>query len=175
MNVFMGHIGPQAKLLFAAEPTADVGGNVAAAAVVGGHRHRAHIGGALGHVVDPPARLRHSALQARQALEQLYLLLVFKADVLLAGDGAPIDRVAAGRVQGETAHHEVLVVTDGGVAFAHGGIIFQHIAEQACLLILNQRFGEDRNSLWGVQQGRRVKLAHRRGVCLIPEAVFAGD
>ena len=115
----MGHIGPQAELLFTAEPAADIGGNVAAAPVVGGHRHRTHIGGTLGHVVDQPAGFRHTALQAGQAFEQLHLLLVFEADVLLAGDGAPIDLVTAGRVQRETAHHEVLVIADRGVAFAH--------------------------------------------------------
>ena len=37
------------------------------------------------------------------------LLLVFQADVLLAGDGAAIDFVAAGRIQGEAAHLKVFV------------------------------------------------------------------
>lgn len=99
VDVFVGQVGAQPELLFAAEPAADVGGHIAAAAIVGGDRDRAYVGGALGYVVDQPAGFADAALQAVQPLEQLHLLLVFQADVLLAGDVASVDPIAAGGVQ----------------------------------------------------------------------------
>lgn len=64
----MGQVGAQAELLFAAEPATDIGGQVAAAAVVGGYGHRTDIREPLGHVVDQATRLADAALQAGKAL-----------------------------------------------------------------------------------------------------------
>ena len=119
VEVFMGDVGAQAELLLAAKPAADIGGDVTTATIISGHRHRAHILGAFGHVVDHPAGLGNAALQTGQALEHFHLLLVFQRDVLLAGDGAPIDLVTAGRVQRKATHHEILVITDRRITVAH--------------------------------------------------------
>ena len=64
VDVFMGNVGPQAELLFAAEPAAHIGGDVTATAIVGRHRDRAHIGCPLGHVIDRATGLGDAALQA---------------------------------------------------------------------------------------------------------------
>ncbi|MNQ79987.1 hypothetical protein D3C85_949490 [compost metagenome] len=173
VDVFMGQVGPQSELLLAAEPAADVGGQVTAAAVIGGDRHRAYVGWALGHVVDQPTGLGSAALQAGKALEQLHLLLVFQADILLAGHGAAVDPVAAGRVQREAAHHEVLVVTDRRIAFPHRGVVPQHLAEQAGLLILDQGFVEHRNRRRGIEQGGRLDARDRGAVDPVAGTVFA--
>jgi len=114
-------------------------------------------------------------LQAGQALEQLHLLFVFQADVLLAGDGAAVDLVAAGRVQRETAHHEVLVITNGRIAFTHGSVIAQHLAEQPGLLILDQGVGKHRNRRRGIQQGRRLEATDPGVVSLVAAGVIGGN
>ncbi len=175
MQVFMGHVGAQAELLLAAKPAAHVGGQVTTAAIIGGHRHRAHILRALGHVIDHAAGLGNPALHTRQSLEQLHALLVLQGNVLLAGDGAAIDLVAAGGIQRETAHHEVFVVADGRIAVAHRGVIAQHFAEQARLLVLDQRLVEHRDRGRRVEQRRLIESAHRRGVGVIAGFILALD
>ena len=64
VDVFVGNVGPQAELLFAAEPAAHIGGDVTATAIVGRHGNRTHIGGPLGHVINRAAGLGDAALQA---------------------------------------------------------------------------------------------------------------
>ena len=58
------------------------------------------------------------------------------------GDGAAIDLVAAGRVQRKAAHDKIFVVADWRIAFTDRCVVFQHIAEQAGLLVFNQRIGK---------------------------------
>ncbi|MNZ37956.1 hypothetical protein D3C78_554170 [compost metagenome] len=139
----MGEVGAQAELPLTAKPAAQVGGQVALALFVGRYRYAAHILGALGHVIDQPARRRHATVQARKALEQFDLLLVLQRHVLLAGDGLAIDAVAAGGIEFEAAHVEVFVIADRGVAFADRRIALQHFAEFAYLAVLDQLLVEN--------------------------------
>ncbi|GBH12132.1 periplasmic component [Pseudomonas syringae pv. actinidiae] len=122
-NVFVRQVGAQTELLLAAKPAADVGGDVAFTVLVGGHRDRPDVLRAFGLIVDDAARLGNAALQARQALEQLDLLLVLQRHVLLAGDAAAIDAIAVGRVQREAAHHKVFVIAYRRITVAHRGIV----------------------------------------------------
>ena len=161
VDVFVCEVGAQSELLFAAEEAADVGGQVTAAAIIGGDRDRAHIGRPLGHVIDQPTGFADPALKPRQTLEQFHLLFVFQADILLAGDGPAIDLVAAGRIQRETTDHEIFVVADRRIALAHRGIVFQHVAEQAGLLVLDQCVVDHRDRRRRVEQRRRFEPADR--------------
>ena len=174
-DVFVGQVDAHAHLLFGTEPAADVCGQVAFTLFVGGHRDRAHIFRALAHVVDQPAGLGDAALQAGQALEHFDLLLVFQGDVLFAGDRAAVDLVAARRVEGEAANHEVLVVADRGVAVADRGVVFQYFAEQARLLVLQAGFGDHRDGRRRVQQRRVIETGHGGVFRLVVGGCLAED
>ena len=173
MDVFMGQVGADTHLLLAAEPATQISRQITAALIGGRYRHRVHIFRAFGHVVNKAARLGHATLQARQAFQHFDLLLVFQADVLLAGDGTAIDLVTAGRIQREAAHIKVFVITNRRIAFAHGGVIAQHFAEQARLLILDLLIGDHADCCGRVEQRRRVKAADRGGGGLITAVVLA--
>ena len=114
-------------------------------------------------------------MQARKPFEQLHLLLVFQRYILLAGDGATVDLVAAGRIQREAAYHEIFVIADGGITFSHGGVIFQHVAEQSGVLIFNQCIGKHRDRCGGIEQWRRLKTTHPSVVGLVSAVILGGD
>ncbi len=175
VEVFMGDVGAQAELLLAAKPAADIGGDIATATVIGGHRHRTYILRAFGHVVDHAAGFGNPALQTGQALEHFHLLLVFQGDVLFAGDGAPVDLVAARGIQREAAHYKVFVVADGRIAVAHRGIVAQHFTEQARLLVLDQRGVNHRDRCRRVQQRGLIEAADRSGVRAVAGFFLALD
>ncbi|MNF99825.1 hypothetical protein D3C84_827420 [compost metagenome] len=100
-------------------------------------------------------------------------MFVFQADVLLAGDGAAVDLVAAGGVEREATHDEVFVVADRRVALTHRGIVLQDFAEQAGLPILDQGFGDHRNRGRRIEQWRRLETADRGAMGLVAGGVFA--
>ncbi len=160
-NVFVRQVGAQTELLLAAKPAADVGGDVAFTVLVGGHRDRPDVLRAFGLIVDDAARLGNAALQARQALEQLDLLLVLQRHVLLAGDAAAIDAIAVGRVQREAAHHKVFVIAYRRITVAHRGIVAQHVTQQLCLTVLDQRFAEHRHRSGCVEQQSLIEPINR--------------
>ena len=114
-------------------------------------------------------------MQAGQALEHFHLLFVFQGDVLLAGDGAAVDLVAARGVQREAAHHEVFVVADRRIAVAYRGVVAQHFAEQAGLLVLDQGGVDHADRGGGVQQRRFIETADRGGVTAITGLILALD
>ncbi|MNJ17040.1 hypothetical protein D3C77_113140 [compost metagenome] len=170
----MGKVGAQAELTLAAEPATQVGGDVALTLLVARHRHRAYVFRALGDVVDQAAWFGDATLQAGQALEQFHLLLVFQRNALLARDGLPVDLVAAGGIELEAAHVEVLVVADRRVAFAHRGVALQEFAECSHLAIDDQLLAEHGNRRGRLQQGGWRKTCHRRVINLIAVAVHLG-
>ena len=166
-NVLVGDVGAQPELFLAAKPAADVGGDVALAMLVGRDRHRPHVFRALGFVIDHARRLRHPALQPREAFEQFDLFFVFQRHVLLAGDAAAVDAITVGGVEGEATHDEILVIPHRRIAVAHRGVIAQYVAEQFGLLVL-QPFGvEYRNRRRRVAQRRLAETANRCAAGLI--------
>ncbi len=115
------------------DPVAYIGRDIARAFRIGAQGDGAHFGRALAHVVDDAARRHHAGSEAGFTLEDLHFLHVFQGQALFAGDGQAVEAVAGGRVQGEAADGDVLVVADRRVGIAQRGIVAGQLGQRTHL------------------------------------------
>ena len=94
---------------------AQIDRSVRRSAMIGGQVEVFDRGRPLGDVVDEAAGRGNAALHAGNALEKLDALLVFKRNILLAGDGHAVDLKPGGQIERKAANLVEAVVAHGHV------------------------------------------------------------